>query len=78
MRKRPRFLANKVFVQNSVQNDNKETAKVRVTVPLHGEFTGDQSIPRRNKQRDSKAQSVSIWWRQNVLKLIYTLVNIHW
>ena len=35
-RKRPKFLAKKVLVQNSVQTDNTKTSKVRVTVLCTG------------------------------------------
>ena len=38
------------------------TSKVRVTVPLWGECTGDRWIP---AQRDSNAEKNSIWWRHN-------------
>ena len=41
---------NRVFVQQFVQTDNKETSKVHVTVPLWGEFTGHRWIPRTKVQ----------------------------
>ena len=37
---------NQVFVLQFAQTDNKETSKVSFTVPLSGESTGDQWIPR--------------------------------
>ena len=43
--------------------DNNETSKIRVTVHLWGESTGDRWFP---AQRESNTENVSIWWRNNV------------
>ena len=51
------------FVQQFVLADNNETSKVRVTVHLWGESTGDRWFP---IQRESNTENVSIRWRHNV------------
>ena len=51
------------FVQQFVLADNNEISKVRVTVALWGESTGDRWCP---AQRESNTENVFIWWRHNV------------
>ena len=41
---------NRVFIERIVQTNNKETSKVRVTVPLRGEFTDDRWFHRPKGQ----------------------------
>ena len=50
-------LLNRLFRHRS-----KKISKLRVTVPLWGEFTGDRWFP---AQRNSNAEKVSIWWRHH-------------
>ena len=52
-----------------VQQFNNETSKVRVTVHLWGESTGDWWFP---AQRERNRENVSIWWRHNV-KLYHSI-----
>ena len=60
---------NRVFVRQFDQTDNKETSKVRLTVPLWGKSTGGRWNP---WERDSNVENVSIWWRHNgIIRLFY-------
>ena len=51
------------FVQQFALADNNEISKVRVTVHLWGESTGDRWFP---TQRVSNTENMSIRWRHNV------------
>ena len=51
------------FVQQFALADNNEISKVRVTVHLWGESTGDRWFP---VQRVSNTENMSIRWRHNV------------
>ena len=55
------LLASRVFVQQFVETDNKETSKVCVTVPLWREYTCHRWIPCKKRK-----MFAGFWYRHNI------------